>query len=222
MNNYDITGQRFGNWEVIQKDAPHHDSKNSYWICRCVCGRVRAVNRSTLVSGKSISCGCVISDKKKQINITHGMSKTRLYHEWISMRRRCASSTARCSSSYYWKGITVCEEWRNDFQAFRDWAVANGYNDSLTIDRIDNSLGYSPSNCRWVSNEEQQQNKTNTVKIIYDGKEWCLRTLCTHINFPYKTAHKRYSKMLKHGEEITPEKLFAPIQTNKTAKKYRR
>lgn len=99
--------------------------------------------------------------------------------------------------------------------------MENGYADNLTIDRIDNSLGYSPDNCRWVSNDEQQKNKTNTIKVEYEGKFWCLRTLCTHLGFPYKTAHSRYRRMKNAGKEPTADALFAPIEVKKIAKCYR-
>ena len=221
MNQYDITGEHFGNWTVLKRDKPHKGKQNSYWICKCICGTTRTVSRSSLISGRSISCGCAISDKRKGINKTHGMSKTRLYHEWVAMRRRCKDDKGRCSKSYFKKGISVCEEWENSFENFMEWSNKNGYSDNLTIDRINNDDGYNPNNCRWVTIEEQQQNKSNNIFIQYNGQQWCLRTLCKEIGFPYKTAHLRYKRAVNSGKEISTEKLFSPIQTNKIAKKYR-
>lgn len=220
MKNYDITGQTFGHWTVIRKDDPHPGCRNSYWICRCVCGTERSVNRSTLVNGRSSSCGCVPSDKRKGINMTHGMSRTRLFHEWTSMRRRCSNPNGKCAKNYCLKGITVCEEW-NKFELFRDWAFANGYSDSMTIDRIDNDKGYSPDNCRWVPFANQARNKTNNRIVEYNGEKWCLRTLCTHLGFPYKTAHRRYMSALRAGKPINIEKLFEPVHSEKIATRYR-
>lgn len=221
MNKHDITGKTFGYWTVLHRDKPHKGKQNSYWICQCACGAVRSVNRSTLVNGRSQSCGCKPSDNRKGINKTHGMSKTRIYHEWLSMRRRCSSPNIKCASSYFEKGITVCDEWKDDFCAFHEWALENGYNDNLTIDRIDNSIGYSPSNCRWISFEAQQSNKTNNVYIDYNGEKWCLRTLCNHIGFPYKTAHRRYMRAKRAGKPILAEKLLEPIHLEKIPIKYR-
>jgi len=215
-----MVGQKFGYWEVIKKDDHHPGSRNSFWICRCQCGTVRSITRSSLITGRSSSCGCKPSENRKGINMTHGMSKTRLYHEWLSMRRRCKNPKLKSSECYVGKGITVCDEWQT-FEPFHAWAIENGYDDSLTIDRIDNSKGYSPSNCRWVTNEEQQQNKTNTVSIEYNGESWCLRTLCTHLGFPYKTAHRRYMRLKHAGKEISADKILEPIHTEKIAKRYR-
>ena len=125
------------------------------------------------------------------------------------------------SKNYHARGITVCKEWASDFMAFHKWALDNGYNDSLSLDRIDNNKGYSPHNCQWIPIEKQQSNKSNTVYVTYHGEKYCLRTLCLEIGFPYKTAHCRLSRMRKKGIEIDTEKLFAPVQKNKTAFRFR-
>ena len=220
MKAIDMTGQQFGYWTVLYKDKPHHGSKNSFWVCRCKCGNTGIVTRSCLLSGRSSSCGCKPNENRKGINRTHGMSKTRLYHEWASMRKRCRNPNDRFAKSYYLKGITVCNEW-NSFEAFRDWSLSNGYDDSLTIDRIDNSKGYCPENCRWIPNSEQSSNRTNNRFIEYNGQMWCLRTLSEHLGFPYKTAHRRYMRLLRAGKPITSEKLFEPIHTEKIPIKLR-
>ena len=221
MENYDLTGKTFGYWTVLKKDVPQHGKQNSRWICKCKCGCIKSVMRFTLINGRSQSCGCKPSQNRKGINKTHGMSKTRLYHEWVSMRRRCSNPNAKCAESYYEKGITVCDEWDKQFEPFRDWALDNGYTDDLTIDRIDNSKGYFPENCRWVPFDEQQRNKTNNVYVEYEGKMWCLRTLCTQLGFPYKLAHSRMSRASKKGKSLSTNELFAPIHTEKIAYKYR-
>ena len=220
MKAIDMTGMQFGYWTVLYKDSPHKGSKNSFWVCQCKCGNLRTITRSTLLSGKSLSCGCKPSENRKGINKTHGMSKTRLYHEWISMRRRCSSPNNKFAANYYLKGISVCPQWEK-FEQFRDWALANGYTDSMTIDRIDNDKGYCPENCRWIPFDEQARNKTNNRYIEYKGETWCLRTLSTHLGFPYKTAHRRYMRLLKAGKPITADKLFEPVHTEKISFRYR-
>lgn len=222
MNKYDITGEKFGHWTVIGRDFDRPTDRNTYWLCKCDCGEIRSITRTSIVSGKSKSCGCMRGEHLKGINKTHGMSKTRIYHEWASMRKRCKSENDRCASSYYLRGITVCPEWDSDFMAFYEWAMDNGYNDSLTIDRIDNGKGYSPDNCRWITIEQQQSNKRNTVFVEYQGEKWCLRTLCENIGFPYKTAHRRYMRMTRRGEPITTDKLIAPIDESKIPFRYRK
>ncbi len=88
----------------------------------------------------------------------HGGSKSRLYHTWCNMKQRCGNPKVREYSAYGGRGITVCEEWKNDFEKFRSWALDHGYADDLTIDRIDNDKGYSPDNCRWIPQSEQYKN----------------------------------------------------------------
>lgn len=217
----DLTGDKFGFWTVLKRDTPRKGARNSYWLCECKCGTIKSISRSSLISGKSQSCGCKPNENRKGINKTHGMSGTRLFHEWCSMKRRCKTRNGKDAPSYYSKGITVCAEWSNSFLSFYNWAISNGYNDSLTIDRIDNSKGYSPNNCRWVTIEEQTRNRTNTIFVMYKGKKTCLRTLCTSIGFPYKTAHRRYTRWKTKGKEITVEKLLEPIRKEKVPYKYR-
>ena len=217
---FDITGKKFGYWTVLRRDEEKQNSRNSYWICKCVCGKVRSITRSTLISGKSKSCGCVVFSKKG-INSTHGMSKDRLYNIWANMRKRCFNQNDQAWERYGGRGITVCDEWKNNFVNFMEWAYKNGYSESLTIDRIDVNGNYEPSNCRWITRGEQQANRTNTVWVVYNGEEKCLRSLCQEVGFPYKTAYRRLQRLECRGEEITVDKLLAPIQEKKISYKYR-
>ena len=110
--------------------------------------------------------------------IKHGMCQTKLYGCWDSMKSRCYRKSAGNYHNYGARGITVCDEWRNSFDAFRDWALAHGYKEGLTLDRIDFNGNYEPSNCRWVTMKEQQNNRRNNKLIEYKGAtltqaEWC-------------------------------------------------
>lgn len=97
----------------------------------------------------------------------------------------------------------------------------NGYTDELTIDRIDNDKGYSPDNCRWITIEEQQANKRNTIFIDYNGEKRCLRTVCTELGLPYKVIHRRYKRMKSKCEGIDQERLFRPIEAKYKPYRYR-
>lgn len=155
----DITGQRFGRLLVIQKAEPRKGYNGAMWKCVCDCGKTTIVNGQNLKSGNTTSCGCYGIERKTNTPKTHGKSGTRLHRIWKAMHSRCYNKNFHAYNHYGGRGITICDEWLHDFQAFHDWAIVNGYKDNLSIDRIDNDKGYSPDNCRWVTMEEQNKNK---------------------------------------------------------------
>lgn len=122
----------------------------------------------------------------------HGKSNTKLYHIWYAMRQRCYYNKASNYQDYGARGIKVCDEWQTDFQAFYEWSISNGYKEGLQIDRIDVNGGYEPSNCRWVSNYINANNKRNNIIFTYDGKTMTLKEWCRHLNVSYKTCTTRY------------------------------
>lgn len=149
----DLTGQRFGKLVVLGLEG-HHD-KRRHWKCVCDCGNEVVFSTNRL--RKQISCGCA----KGRVGAK--VKGQRLYRIMTGMKDRCYNPNATGYKNYGGRGITICDEWRNDFFAFRDWAYANGYAEGLTIDRIDNDKGYCPENCRWATKAEQNRNK-RTVK----------------------------------------------------------
>lgn len=190
-----LIGQKFGRLTVIS-EAPRSKNRLSRWDCLCSCGARVSVLTSSLRSGETKSCGCLKKElvaKKNRQNSTHGDSKTRIYRIWAGVKSRCTNPNTHEFPRYGGRGIFVCSEWLHDFTAFKTWALASGYQDNLTIDRINNDLGYSPDNCRWVTMAEQNRNHRNTRR--YQGEllsVWCkrlgmnLNTVATRLNLGWE------------------------------------
>lgn len=188
----DITGTEFGRL-TVSSFAGKASNGHTLWKCICACGGTTTTSRSNLVSGKVVSCGCKRREQASQLNRTHGKSKTRLYRIYSNIISRTENTNVPCYPYYGGRGIRLCKAWRDSFEVFADWARQNGYNGQLTIDRIDNSLGYSPENCRWVSWQEQFNNRRNTLRLSYRGEIQTIRDLSELSGVPSKKIYGRLS-----------------------------
>lgn len=183
----DLTGRKFGRLTVLEQAEDYVSPKGTHctrWLCECSCKNHNKiiVNGYALRRGETKSCGCLKNNKYEDIRLYNqeyhkDVDFTRLLKIWNDMYRRCNKPTHKRYDDYGGRGITVCEEWNNSFEEFYYWAISNGYNNSLTIDRIDNDKGYSPNNCKWSTYEEQANNKRSCHYITYNGethtiKEW--------------------------------------------------
>lgn len=121
----------------------------------------------------------------------HGMSNTRLYGIWRAMRHRCYNPKHASYKNYGAKGVCVCEEWKNSFLAFQEWALANGYSDTLTIDRIDSHKGYCPENCRWATYKEQNNNTSKNVFLSYGGETYTVKQWADKTGLSANMLYKR-------------------------------
>ena len=175
MGKKDLTGQRFGYWYVIEPVNELYDGAHTFWKCRCDCGNIGVVRTDQLTRGISNSCGCYGREQSRAAtikrNTTHGLRRHSLYRIWHHMRERCLCKNDKAYRLYGARGIYVCDEWKDDFKAFYDWSIANGWRKGLTIDRIDNDGPYAPWNCRWVTQDVQNKNKRTNVHLIVDGKD---------------------------------------------------
>jgi len=162
-------GQRFGRLTVVSR-AENTKAGQARWECICKCGKNTVVVSQYLRGSKIKSCGCLRKEKLKTGTIKHGESKTRLYGIWETIKRRLNEKKRKDYRHYGGRGILICDDWKNDFRSFRNWALSNGYRDNLTIDRIDNNKGYFPANCRWVDMKTQANNKRTNRYITYNGK----------------------------------------------------
>lgn len=164
----DITNQRYGRLVVVARDGS--DKKgHALWECKCDCGKRITVRGDHLRRGATQSCGCYMREKAKKQHKRHGETGTRLYSIWCNMKKRCDDQKYKSYPNYGAKGIKVCPEWSESFEAFRDWSISNGYRDDLTIDRIDVYGNYEPENCRWSTMLEQQNNRGNNRVISFRG-----------------------------------------------------
>lgn len=158
-----IIGDRYGELTVIA-DAGKDKYNHFLSLVRCDCGKIYKVRDTMLIYGRTKSCG-------HGINKTHGMTNTRLFNIWQSMKGRCNNPRNLDYKNYGGKGVSVCISWSKDFLCFYEWAIQHGYKDNLTIDRIDVNGNYEPSNCRWATATQQARNKSNTIYVSYDGKK---------------------------------------------------
>lgn len=177
----DWTGQKFNHLTVVKRVSPIGEQVK--WECVCDCGNVCVVSAQDLRRQKS--CGCL------KYKGTHNMTNTRLHRIWIKMKQRCSNPNEKAFRNYGGRGIKVCEEWVNDFVAFYDWAINNGYNDKLEIDRVNNDKDYSPDNCRWITHQEQQYNKRSNRLVEYNGETKPLKKWTEELNLDYHRVNTR-------------------------------
>jgi hypothetical protein len=161
----DLTGQRFG---LLVADVRSDNTKagRARWECVCDCGNRVIVTAANLRAGNVKSCGCLRKNRLK----THGEEGTRLNRIWKRMKTRCNNTNTKDYPNYGARGIKVCKEWSDSYESFRDWALANGYQDHLTIERKDTNGNYSPENCCWITKAEQARNRRNLHFITANGE----------------------------------------------------
>lgn len=165
----DITGNKYGRLTVIR--LYDRNRGNIKWLCQCDCGKEVVVIGNNLKNGHTNSCGCYKADRNSEVHYSHGGRRTRLYGIWTGMKTRCYDKNCRSYINYGGRGIKLTAEWLGEkgFHNFREWALNNGYSDTLTIDRIDVNGDYCPNNCRWTTTEQQAYNTTASRYITING-----------------------------------------------------
>lgn len=192
LSNQDLSGRRFG--RLIAKRIAYRKRNFNYWLCQCDCGKEKIIRNDSLIKGSTRSCGCLASETATKLNTKHNKWGTRLYNIWNGMKQRCENENDTTYRNYGMREISVCDEWR-DFEPFYDWAMANGYDDNLSIDRIYVNGNYEPSNCRWATREEQDRNKRNTWYITFNKKRMCATDWEIELGFPKGTFYRRIKKL---------------------------
>lgn len=205
----DLTGQVFGKLTVIGISRKVQSGKREryYWKCQCQCGNEKEVRTDCLTSGSIRSCGCLKSEQDA-INLSafhrHKLSNTHLWYVYYGLLSRCYNSKNKSYKNYGGRGIEVCEEWRNSFDSFAEWAKKTGYADGLQIDRIDNNGNYEPANCRWTTVRLQSRNRRSNIVVSYKGEEMTLIEASERSGLPYDALNARWHRGVR-GEELFAE-----------------
>lgn len=203
----DLTGRKFGRLTVIKRA----ENKGQYacWLCKCECGNEKEILSTHLLKGVIRSCGCLAKEMLIKRNTKHNASNTRLWNIYNGMKSRCYNKNEPAYKYYGSRGIKICKQWldkRLGMYNFQIWAYNNGYNDTLSIDRIDVNGNYEPKNCRWVDMKVQANNKRNNVKIEYNGE---IKTIAQWSKI-YNISPSRIKDRLKNGWSIEDALLIKP------------
>ena len=175
MKGYNLLGQRFSHLTVVEQCESNKGQR--MWKCKCDCGNFAIVRTHDLMRGNTKSCGCLkrvhCEENGKKMLTKHGLSringkKARLFRIWSGIKTRCYNRNDKAYQKYGGRGILICDEWL-DFKSFHAWALNNGYNDTLSIERIDVNGNYCPENCKWIALPEQTRNRTTSRKFTING-----------------------------------------------------
>lgn len=183
----DLTGQQFGRLEVIEQ-AGQDKWRHSLWLCKCICGNTKIIPGCDLRSSTK-SCGCL---RKEGNRLKHGQNKnkkpTKTYKSWDSMKQRCNNPNNKDYENYGGRGITVCEEWQEFCNFFKDMGECP---EGCSLDRTDNDHGYNKENCRWATDKQQARNRRDNRKLTFNGKTKCLTFFAEEYGIPRRTLQNR-------------------------------
>lgn len=182
-----IEGMKFG--RLIALNQFFIKNKHTYWLCKCDCGKEKYIRKNDLIRGKTQSCGC----KKKESKFNN----KRLINIFKKMKERCYKEYSASYKNYGKRGIKICDEWLKDFESFYRWAMANGYKDNLTIDRIDVNGNYEPCNCRWATVKQQNNNSRKNHYTTINGVTKTIAQWAEHYNKPYWQMQQEIYKLEK-------------------------
>jgi hypothetical protein len=186
----DLSGKKFGKLTVVKKQG--RQGSFALWECLCDCGETSFVITTNLTRGKQVSCGCYNKKLQTELHTTHDLYNHPLYSVWSSIKTRCYNSKCKHYNRYGGRGIKVCEQWLDFINFYNDMLI--GYEKGLTIDRIDNNGNYEPSNCRWATTKEQQNNKRSSVFMEYNNEVKTLKQWADYYSIDYHSLWSRHKK----------------------------
>ena len=191
----DRTGEKRARWTCVK--FSHIQGGVACWVFKCDCGTIRTLRGNSVWGGQSKSCGCWRVERSRaqaKANIKHDLSRTRLYRIYTGMLTRCYDDNDPGYKNYGARGIMLCLEWLSDRTTFFKWAMENGYDALLQIDRIDPDGHYEPLNCRWVTSRVNQNNRRNNVVVVYGGKKITISDLARQERVPERLLRKRIAR----------------------------
>jgi len=195
----DLTGHVYGRLKVVK--FIKKVGSTALWECECTCGKVTQVFRGNLRSGSTVSCGCLSVEKLVERSTTHGMAHTREFSIWHGMKNRCFNPNSDCFQLYGGRGITVCEDWANSFEQFyKDMGKCP---DNHSIERIDVNGHYCPTNCKWATVDEQNNNKRTNVKITINGEELTMAQWSKRLGYTSPVIQQRRRRGWNMVEAVT-------------------
>lgn len=211
INPDEYIGKKYGRLTVVEFVGRNKYS-NVLYRCMCDCGEECVAVFTKLKGGYTKSCGCLRMEMLSKYRITtHRDCSSRLYSIWTKMKARCHRESDWSYKNYGARGIVVCEEWRSSYESFREWALNNGYADSLSIDRIDVNGNYEPGNCRWATMKEQARNKRSNHYITYNGETASIAEWADRVGLAYVTLYNRVAK----GDWSAERALTTPVKQQK-------
>ncbi|MDS7057025.1 hypothetical protein NXG04_06890 [Klebsiella pneumoniae] len=209
----ELTNIKFGRLTVVREtEKPTHLKRiESYWICKCECGKEIISGRNRLITNHTTSCGCFQKEKVGETNKTHGLSGSRFFKTYHNMINRCEKEDNPYYEFYGGRGISVSKEWSqfegfmNDmYQSYLDFEKVNGKG-TATLDRIDNNGNYESSNCRWITMKEQSRNKRNNIEIEINGVIYkTIADVSDKYGIHEETIRSRYHSGKRNEELIKP------------------
>lgn len=202
----DLAGKHFGYLKVIER-SENTKYGEACWLCECKCGTRKIIGGYKLRKGITKSCGCLAAELSSERKKTNGKKGVRLYRIWQGMIQRTTNPNNNEYKDYGGRGIDICKEWRNSFETFEKWANENGYADNLTIDRKDNEKGYSPDNCRWITQREQNRNKRSNHYLTYKGETKTLTEWAEEMGISKEVLRHRIVKMGWTAEKALTTKI---------------
>jgi len=181
----DLSGQKFGILKVKKRTG--NINSRTIWVCDCECGNKVKMRSDLLLTGRRKSCGCLAKSKNRK-------STYRNYKMWCNIKTRCYNKNSYDYRDYGGRGIHMCDDWLNSYEAFRDWSYKNGYSSKSSIDRINVNGNYEPNNCRFVDIYTQANNKRDNVFFEYDNRNQTLGQWAREYNITYKILWQRVNK----------------------------